>query len=326
MKLKMPKIDVKKGFGVAKMALTNNAPELCIAGSLIAFGLAIWTSSKAAKKTQSEIDAAIIKKNAEFFAQQGNVQGKVVEEDEDDYDDPDYGDEPDIEIIEDEYSDKNEKRKKEKEPIIHEEITDLTKKEKFIIYGKNYILTILLYGLGTAGVLTALKLKNNKIKAAMVAASMAEAAYANKGNAIKSILTPKQASDLEMAENEAMLNNDKAPEDSVIERSVILGDTLFYEPLMRRYFYSDIDGIKNAICDAKEQLLDTGGITLNDYCCQLGIKTIPEYGDDIAWNYDRTGNIKATLQYDPKVNGRPTVVIKHEHMPESINKSFHKSY
>lgn len=325
MKLKMPKIDVKKGFGVAKMALTNNAPELCIAGSLIAFGLAIWTSSKAAKKTQSEIDAAIIKKNAEFFAQQGNVQGKAVEDDEDDYDDPDYGDEPDIEIIEDEYSDKKEKGKKDKEPIIHEEITDLTKKEKFIIYGKNYILTILLYGLGTAGVLTALKLKNNKIKAAMVAASMAEAAYANKGNAIKSILTPKQASDVEMAENEAMLNNDKAPEDSVIERSVILGDTLFYEPLMRRYFYSDIDGIRNALCDAKEQLLDNGGITMNDYCCHLGIKAI-ECGDDFGWEYDRTGSIKCTLQYDPKVNGRPTVVLKHEKLPEAFNRIFCKKY
>ena len=320
MKLKMPKIDVKKGFGVAKMALTNNAPELCIAGSLLAFGLAIWTSSKAAKKTQSEIDAAILKKNEEFFKQQAAAQCDDV----DDYDEPDYGDEPAIDIIEDEYSDKMTKHEKEVE--IPADFNDLTKKEKLVIYGKNYILTILLYGLGTAGVLTALKLKNNKIKAAMVAASMAEAAYANKGNAIKSILTPKQVSDVEMAENEAMLENNKAPDDSIIERSAILGDTLFYESLMRRYFYSDIDGIKNAICDAKEQLLDTGGITLNDYCCQLGIKTIPEYGDDIAWNYDRTGNIKATLQYDPKVNGRPTVVIKHEHMPESINKSFHKSY
>lgn len=320
MKLKMPKIDVKKGFGVAKMALTNNAPELCIAGSLLAFGFAIWTSSKAAQKCQQEIDAAILKKNEEFFKQQAAAQCDDV----DDYDEPDYGDEPTIDIIEDEYSDKTAKHEKEVE--IPADFNDLTKKEKLVIYGKNYILTILLYGLGTAGVLTALKLKNNKIKAAMVAASMAEAAYANKGNAIKSILTPKQVSDVEMAENEAMLENNKAPDDSIIERSAILGDTLFYEPLMRRYFYSDIDGIRIAICDAKEQLLDTGGITLNDYCCQLGIKTIPEYGDDIAWNYDRTGNIKATLQYDPKVNGRPTVVIKHEHMPESINKSFHKSY
>ena len=320
MKLKMPKIDVKKGFSVAKVALTNNAPELCAGGALLLFGLAIWTSSKAAKKCQQEIDAAILKKNEEFFKQQAAAQCDDV----DDYDEPDYGDEPTIDIIEDEYSDKTTKHEKEVE--IPADFNDLTKKEKLVIYGKNYILTILLYGLGTAGVLTALKLKNNKIKAAMVAASMAEAAYANKGNAIKSILTPKQVSDVEMAENEAMLENNKAPDDSVIERSVILGDTLFYEPLMRRYFYSDIEGIKNAICDAKEQLLDTGGITLNDYCCQLGIKTIPEYGDDIAWNYDRTGNIKATLQYDPKVNGRPTVVIKHEHMPESINRSFHKGY
>ena len=322
MKLKMPKIDVKKGFGVAKMALTNNAPELCAGGALLLFGLAIWTSSKAAKKTQADIDAAILKKNAAYFEQQATVH---VEDDVDDYEEPDYGDEPEIEIVEDEYTDKSKKSKKEAEPEIPDDFNELTTKEKLLIYGKNYILTIVLYGLGTAGVLTALKLKNNKIKAAMVAASMAEAAYANKNNAIKSILTPKQASDVEMAENEEMLKKNPAADESVIERSAILGDTLFYEPLMRRYFYSDIDGIKSAIQDAREQLLDNCGITLNDYCCQLGIKTLPN-GDDIGWDYDRTGNIKATLQYDPKVNGRPTVVIKHEHMPESLNRSFRKGH
>lgn len=322
MKLKMPKIDVKKGFGVAKMALTNNAPELCAGGALLLFGLAIWTSSKAAKKTQADIDAAILKKNAAYFEQQAAAH---VEDDVDDYEEPDYGDEPEIEIVEDEYTDKSKKPKKEEIPEIPEEFNDLTTKEKFMIYGKNYILTVILYGLGTAGVLTALKLKNNKIKAAMVAASMAEAAYANKNNAIKSILTPKQVSDVEMAENEETLKKNPMPDESVIERSAILGDTLFYEPLMRRYFYSDIDGIKSAIQDAREQLLDNCGITLNDYCCQLGIKTLPN-GDDIGWDYDRTGNIQATLQYDPKVNGRPTVVIKHEHMPESLNRSFRKGY
>lgn len=325
MKLKMPKIDVKKGFGVAKMALTNNAPELCAGGALLLFGLAIWTSSKAAKKTQAEIDAAILKKNEEFFKKQAEEQCKQAEDDDDDYEEPDYGDEPEIEIIEDEYTDMSHKHKKEKEIEIPADFNDLTTKEKLMIYGKNYILTVILYGLGTAGVLTALKLKNNKIKAAMVAASMAEAAYANKNNAIKSILTPKQVSDVEMAENEEALKKNPMPDESVIERSAILGDTLFYEPLMRRYFYSDIEGIRSAIQDAREQLLDNGGITLNDYCCQLGIKTLPN-GDDIGWEYDRTGNIKATLQYDPKVNGRPTVVIKHEHMPESFNRTFCKKY
>lgn len=295
MKLKFPKINPKNGLKTLKTFTTNNAAELCAGGALLCTGAAIFFAIKGTKKCIDELDSAKILKNSEFYNQVDKAMGN---NEEDAYED------------EDEVTDKCDE--------VTAEYKDLTKKEKAAIYAKCYWPVALFAILSGACVIASVKLKNKQIKAAMIAASMAETALASKYGALESILSAKQTKDAVMAENEKELDAHKAPsDDSIIERSTIIGNTLFYDPLYKRYFYSDIEGIRGAINDAREYFNEGECLTLNDFYINLGIATV-ECGDMIGWDFDRTGALKCTLEYDPNVNGRPTVVLKHANVPQAV--------
>lgn len=300
MKLKFPKINPKNGLKTLKTFTTNNAAELCAGGALLCTGVAIFFAIKGTKKCIDELDRAKILKNSEFYNQVDKAMGNDNEEDA--YEDVYESDDEVAEKCED----------------VTAEYNDLTKKEKVVIYAKCYWPVALFAILSGAGVIASVKLKNKQIKAAMIAASMAETALASKTGTLESILSAKQAKEAVMQENEKELDSNKAPsDDSLIERSTILGNTLFYDPLYKRYFYSDIEGIRSAINDAREYFNEGECLTLNDFYINLGIATV-ECGDMIGWDFDRTGPLRCTLEYDAKVNGRPTVVLKHANVPQAV--------
>jgi hypothetical protein len=301
MKLMFPKIDPKNGLKAVKTFATNNAAELCAATAILSMGAVIICSIKGTKKCIDEIDRAKILKNTEFFEKATKHINKT--DDIDDYDE--------------DYEDDEEEAERTIDEDDAPEYQDLTKKEKFVIYTKCYWPVALFTGLSVGSMLMALKFKNKQIKAAMIAASMAETALASKESTVASILSARQAKDAVMAENKAELEKNKAPEAPFIERSAVPGDTLMYDPLFKRYFYSDIEQIRGAINDAREEFNDAGGLTINDFYMHLGIKTV-ECGDEIGWEYDRTGPMKCELEYDPDVNGRPTVVLKHKNLPQAL--------
>lgn len=310
MKLKFPKINPKNGLKTVKAFAVNNAAELCVATAILSMGAVIICSIKGTKKCVDEIDRAKILKNTEFFEKATKPLDKT--DDIDDYDDYD-----DYYYDEDHEDDEKETTERTIDEKDVPEYQDLTKREKFVIYAKCYWPVVLFTSISVGSMLMALKFKNKQIKAAMIAASMAETALASKEGTIASILSARQAKDAVMSENKAELEKNKAPEASFIERSAIFGDALMYDPLFKRYFYSDIEQIRGAINDAREEFNDAGGLTINDFYMHLGIKTV-ECGDEIGWEYDRTGPMKCELEYDPDVNGRPTVVLKHKNLPQAL--------
>lgn len=91
------------------------------------------------------------------------------------------------------------------------------------------------------------------------------------------------------------------------------GETLCYEPITGRYFYSSIDHIKNTIADLNIRMA-TGDdrISLNEYFYALGLDGV-KYGEDQGWNVE--SRIDPRFNSSLTSNGTPCLVIDHNNSP-----------
>lgn len=93
------------------------------------------------------------------------------------------------------------------------------------------------------------------------------------------------------------------------------GDTLFLDPTSGRLFESDIDYVKNAINDLNGQMLEDtfGYASLNDFYDALDLQHT-DIGEMVGWNVHNRIKIRIGSGISP--NGRPCIVINHEHAPK----------
>lgn len=92
------------------------------------------------------------------------------------------------------------------------------------------------------------------------------------------------------------------------------GDTLCYDELFGRYFYSDIDKLKKIENELNRRMRDDGYISLNEFYYEIGLNGVKS-GEDLGWNIDR-GYIdifySAQLADDERT---PCIVLKYRTEP-----------
>jgi hypothetical protein len=99
------------------------------------------------------------------------------------------------------------------------------------------------------------------------------------------------------------------------------GQTLFFEPLSSRYFYSDLEKIKRAenklnkeiICDAFDS-----GRTVNDFYEEIGIPTTST-GDNLGWKIGYLIDIYPSAQMaeeGTEHEGEPCIVLNYTNPPK----------
>lgn len=99
------------------------------------------------------------------------------------------------------------------------------------------------------------------------------------------------------------------------------GQTLFFEPLSHRYFYSDMEKIKRAennlnkqiICDAFDM-----GVTVNDFYEEIGIPGTAT-GDNLGWKMGYLINIYPSAcmaDEGTEYEGQPCIVLNHTNPPK----------
>ena len=94
-----------------------------------------------------------------------------------------------------------------------------------------------------------------------------------------------------------------------------LGETLFYEPLSGRYFKQDIERVKRAETEIKNQLLHSPIVTLNDYFQEIGLPPIA-IGEEIGWCMDEIGDlIRMNMDTTITSEGQPCIVLKWDTRP-----------
>ena len=100
------------------------------------------------------------------------------------------------------------------------------------------------------------------------------------------------------------------------------GDTLFLDPLSKRYFKSDIELIRKAENTLNKQMLHdiSGYVSLNDFYCEIDLP-YTDLGYDMGWNTDKL----IDLEFHPVMSddGRPCLAIDYITPPQYRFDSYH---
>lgn len=91
------------------------------------------------------------------------------------------------------------------------------------------------------------------------------------------------------------------------------GDTLCYESLTGRYFYSDVDKLRKACNKLNRDMLSEMSISLNDWYAEIGLESVG-MGDVVGWNID-WGLMELNFSSQLAENDVPCLVLDYQSMP-----------
>ena len=199
-----------------------------------------------------------------------------------------------------------------------EQIEKLTPIETVKTTWKCYIPAALSAGLSTACLIGANSVSAQRNAALAAAYALSESTL--KEYQDKVVETIGEKKELEVRDAIAQDRVDKNP---VVNTEVVVtgrGDALCYEPITKRYFYSDIEKIRRIENDLNRDMRDEMYIPFNDWLYELGLSG-DDYGDDKGWNIDR-GYIETRMVPTIADDGRPCLAIDYVEPPKYDYKKY----
>lgn len=156
-------------------------------------------------------------------------------------------------------------------------------------------------------------LKGRRNAALATAASLAETSLREyRAKVVETLGEKKESAILDSIDRDRVERN--PPPASTNELPVVegpAGQTLCYDSMFGRYFYSDVETLKRAENKLNRQMatMSEPYISLNEFYMEIGLPTV-DIGEDLGWNVD-DGMID--LRFSSQlVNGRtPCLVVSH---------------
>lgn len=161
---------------------------------------------------------------------------------------------------------------------------------------------------------------NAKRNAALATAyKLSESAFTDyREKVVETIGEKKERSVRDKVSEEQVANNPRHNTEVIVTGK---GQTLFFDPLSSRYFYSDLEKIKRAenklnkeiICDAFDH-----GRTVNDFYTEIGLPHTAT-GDNLGWKLDYLIDIYPSAQMVEEGTdheGEPCIVINYTNPPK----------
>ncbi len=112
------------------------------------------------------------------------------------------------------------------------------------------------------------------------------------------------------------ISKDKIKSNPVGNQEIILtkaGNTLCYDVVSGRYFYSNIEKLRKAENNLNRQMRDENYISLNDFYYEIGLSPI-SIGEDLGWSIDR-GYIDLYFSSQLAEDGTPCLVMSYRVAP-----------
>ncbi len=183
---------------------------------------------------------------------------------------------------------------------------------------KCYIPTAVTGILGAACIIGAGSV-NHKRNAALAAAyGLTETAFKEyKDKVVEVIGEKKEQTVKDEIAKDKMTENPVTEVESTAIVTTGYGDTLCYETLSGRYFYSDIEKIRAAENRVNKIILEDSFVSLNEWYDELGLDGTV-IGDMIGWNR-YYGNDWLEVRFSSQLtnNGTPCLVIGYDTLPKS---------
>lgn len=114
------------------------------------------------------------------------------------------------------------------------------------------------------------------------------------------------------------ISKDRIEQNPVTNNTVYVtgdGDSLFLEPISKRYFKSDIERVRSAINTLNETMYNDpfGNISLSDFYDEIGLERT-DISNDIGWNIEN-GSIKVEFHPAMSDNGKPCLALYYTTAP-----------
>lgn len=145
----------------------------------------------------------------------------------------------------------------------------------------------------------------------MAAYTITEAALRDYKEKSLEVLNPKQIEEIQTRVAQDRSDAKPPVEDGIIRTGY--GNSLFYDTISGRYFYSDIEQVKQTIHNLNMRLFDEAFISQNELFDELGLPTTGG-GYELGWNAE-SGRIDAEYSAIIAKNGKPCITISYQVSP-----------
>lgn len=154
---------------------------------------------------------------------------------------------------------------------------------------------------------------NLKRNAALATAyKLSETALSEYRDAVVETIGEKKEHEVREKAAEKRIKNNPVTKSDVIMTDK--GNTLCYDSLSGRYFYSDMDTLKKAENELNRKIINNMYQSLNDFYDLIGVE-YSRIGDELGWNLDK-GTIELTFSSLVSDDGRPCLVVDFNRPPE----------
>lgn len=131
------------------------------------------------------------------------------------------------------------------------------------------------------------------------------------------VVGKKKAGEIKEALADEILKTNPYNPDTVIRTGK--GNTLCYDPLSGRYFFSDINFIKKCQNDFNHWMIGDYALSLNDLYGLIGLDAI-RLGDDVGWSVNRMMDFEFLSRLAS--DGTPCLVLDHKVPPTANYQDF----
>lgn len=231
---------IKTGVKGALAVCSKHSHAVAAGIAIVTMGGAVYKAIKCTETVQKKLEEAEIKKNEAYFSQHNEAA------------------DDEIVILDEEGNEVSKPHEHEFQP--------LDKKEKFAIYAKTYWPVALLAVISAGCMVGSIILAERQIKAMALLATTAEAALDKYEIAANKVLGEEKAGEIR-----AQVNKDRAAEmlrmtDEDLIPHTKYGNTLFFDAVTGRFFYSSVSLVQQAIDNLNTMLIDgCEFVSLNDY-------------------------------------------------------------
>lgn len=199
-------------------------------------------------------------------------------------------------------------------------LSEFTKKEQFLDDVKTtwkFYIPAATTGLMTVACIVGATTVNNKRNAALISAySLSEKAFVEyKDKVVETIGEKKNVTIQDEVARDRIKNNPPVKERILATGK---GDKLCYESWTGRYFYSDIETIRQAQNDVNEEILNSMSASLNEFHDRIGLEP-SQAGEEVGWTTDRMLRVQFSSMLTE--DSTPCLVVGYEVTPV---RGFHK--
>lgn len=183
-------------------------------------------------------------------------------------------------------------------------VEKLTTREIIVSTWKCYIPTAALAVIGVTCFVASARISSARNLALASAASVAEKYLERYQEKVVDILGEDKANEIRDDVSKSDFENFTVDKSEIVRTGN--GEDLFFDPLIGRLFYSDIETVRGAINDFNKDLIGGVYCDLNDWYYYLGLPSVT-IGEDLGWSSDKLLDIRFTGTVAS--NNKPAIVL-----------------